>query len=82
MVPLRSYYDGIKHCTLFTGVQCLPPDLVGDSKPGKAEDSDQLSSSEEGSDKQDAEQQLPPACLLYTSPSPRDATLSRMPSSA
>ena len=23
-----------------------------------------------------------PACLLYTSPSPRDATLSRMPSSA
>ena len=26
--------------------------------------------------------QLLPACLLYTSPSPRDATLSRMPSSA
>ena len=25
---------------------------------------------------------LPNACLLYTSPSPRDATLSRMPSSA
>jgi len=24
----------------------------------------------------------PGACLLYTSPSPRDATLSRMPSSA
>ena len=24
----------------------------------------------------------PPPCLLYTSPSPRDATLSRMPSSA
>ena len=24
----------------------------------------------------------PPTCLLYTSPSPRDATLSRMPSSA
>ena len=24
----------------------------------------------------------PQACLLYTSPSPRDATLSRMPSSA
>ena len=24
----------------------------------------------------------PPCCLLYTSPSPRDATLSRMPSSA
>ena len=29
------------------------------------------------------EQQCAPcACLLYTSPSPRDATLSRMPSSA
>ena len=26
--------------------------------------------------------QLPKLCLLYTSPSPRDATLSRMPSSA
>ena len=25
---------------------------------------------------------LPTTCLLYTSPSPRDATLSRMPSSA
>ena len=25
---------------------------------------------------------LPKSCLLYTSPSPRDATLSRMPSSA
>ena len=25
---------------------------------------------------------LPHVCLLYTSPSPRDATLSRMPSSA
>ena len=27
-------------------------------------------------------QEVPIACLLYTSPSPRDATLSRMPSSA
>ena len=26
--------------------------------------------------------ELPKVCLLYTSPSPRDATLSRMPSSA
>ena len=25
---------------------------------------------------------IPEGCLLYTSPSPRDATLSRMPSSA
>ena len=29
-----------------------------------------------------AEFKLYPDCLLYTSPSPRDATLSRMPSSA
>ena len=29
------------------------------------------------------EKKMPPhSCLLYTSPSPRDATLSRMPSSA
>ena len=28
------------------------------------------------------EREPPPHCLLYTSPSPRDATLSRMPSSA
>ena len=28
------------------------------------------------------ESSLGPTCLLYTSPSPRDATLSRMPSSA
>ena len=30
----------------------------------------------------DKKGQCVPACLLYTSPSPRDATLSRMPSSA
>ena len=28
------------------------------------------------------QQRLPHACLLYTSPSPRDEVLSRMPSSA
>ena len=33
-------------------------------------------------DRQDRELGLGPTCLLYTSPSPRDATLSRMPSSA
>ena len=31
---------------------------------------------------QGLERAMPSACLLYTSPSPRDATLSRMPSSA
>ena len=30
----------------------------------------------------DYERKFPSGCLLYTSPSPRDATLSRMPSSA
>ena len=34
------------------------------------------------SDQEIIAQILPNACLLYTSPSPRDATLSRMPSSA
>ena len=34
-----------------------------------------------GSDEQ-KQHYLPKVCLLYTSPSPRDATLSRMPSSA
>ena len=29
-----------------------------------------------------AREKFPHSCLLYTSPSPRDATLSRMPSSA
>ena len=36
----------------------------------------------EGMDKEDASDANFDTCLLYTSPSPRDATLSRMPSSA
>ena len=35
-----------------------------------------------GTEKVAAEMQEAAGCLLYTSPSPRDATLSRMPSSA
>ena len=35
-----------------------------------------------GSEKLATNDPLPAPCLLYTSPSPRDATLSRMPSSA
>ena len=35
-----------------------------------------------GCDGRHAEQQIRGACLLYTSPSPRDSTSSRMPSSA
>ena len=31
---------------------------------------------------EECEQEIPLACLLYTSPSPRDTTASRMPSSA
>ena len=34
------------------------------------------------SDHQDVMSMIAWSCLLYTSPSPRDATLSRMPSSA
>ena len=37
---------------------------------------------EEGAAYPDATRALARDCLLYTSPSPRDATLSRMPSSA
>ena len=33
-------------------------------------------------DKQDIDEKLSKSCLLYTSPSPRDGLLSRMPSSA
>ena len=33
-------------------------------------------------EKPDESTTVDPICLLYTSPSPRDATLSRMPSSA
>ena len=32
--------------------------------------------------KKDAKRKYPKCCLLYTSPSPRDGLLSRMPSSA
>ena len=42
-----------------------------------------LGDSRENSQRQQiAQQQFQRHCLLYTSPSPRDATLSRMPSSA
>ena len=43
---------------------------------------DQLDPSTLGDDLDEAVVVDPNACLLYTSPSPRDATLSRMPSSA
>ena len=42
--------------------------------------SESLSLSDE--DEEDEEEDESRRCLLYTSPSPRDATLSRMPSSA
>ena len=37
---------------------------------------------QDGTSKEEAGSAILEACLLYTSPSPRDATLSRMPSSA
>ena len=50
----------------------------GDIKP-----SDKSAPREHGvEDKAQAEDKPHSDCLLYTSPSPRDATLSRMPSSA
>ena len=53
--------------------------------PLTAEATDQLGALELPADWQNATVVSSPllrACLLYTSPSPRDATLSRMPSSA
>ena len=50
---------------------------------GPLEDKGGLTFTEkDGIDYAPATVQLPGGCLLYTSPSPRDATLSRMPSSA
>ena len=52
-------------------VDPLPLDLAEYTNHDKTSDPDSKPSSRVGS-----------TCLLYTSPSPRDATLSRMPSSA
>ena len=54
----------------YRGGQAMPI-WIQDLQNGKTQKTPQL----------DGERQLYP-CLLYTSPSPRDATLSRMPSSA
>ena len=43
---------------------------------------DQVLVEEEATELTAVVDQVPVDCLLYTSPSPRDATLSRMPSSA
>ena len=61
--------------------------LRKDSSYVSVEDYKQLSDLLVGSDTQDIKDKsffllTPRICLLYTSPSPRDATLSRMPSSA
>ena len=50
----------------------------------KAKDNTTKSSKTKHGPKADApsEAEQPPVCLLYTSPSPRDRTRSRMPSSA
>ena len=65
------------------------PEIEEDEK-SEDSDKDRIDASEKddkkkSSDKKDTEtkeKDTPKTCLLYTSPSPRDATLSRMPSSA
>ena len=52
------------------------PPIIAALEAREAEIADGLASAEKG------RHELANACLLYTSPSPRDATLSRMPSSA
>ena len=51
------------------------------TKPSLADECDALNPSKECREYANSMAELE-ACLLYTSPSPRDATLSRMPSSA
>ena len=66
-----------------------PAETTGDagSDPGEGdarapEDEEDGSRAEAPSEAGEAQGAASDACLLYTSPSPRDATLSRMPSSA
>ena len=56
----------------------LPPDLWGAYAPRRRPDAEPLQWEKNAARRFGATS----ACLLYTSPSPRDATLSRMPSSA
>ena len=73
-----------KHTTEFGYTEIIPPNMVRDAA---AYGTGQLPKFSEDLFKTNTDHWLIPTaevpfCLLYTSPSPRDATLSRMPSSA
>ena len=74
------------YTVMFCGWQADVPDipgLIGLSVPEAYLDGEQLSGKVMNQYQANVDTSVfPLACLLYTSPSPRDATLSRMPSSA
>ena len=57
-------------------------DVINGVDPESDPDGSLAMTDEIGTDEVGAGEAGTPSCLLYTSPSPRDATLSRMPSSA
>ena len=66
----------VLHGSLMQHLELMDADFLGDLQSylrARAAD-DGVDTSDHGARR--------PSCLLYTSPSPRDATLSRMPSSA
>ena len=69
-----------KHDRLIAMLKQIAPD--GDLDSIDVDPSPLLESTKSGMPSADLDLQVERACLLYTSPSPRDATLSRMPSSA
>ena len=80
---LAFYVDGIGGTIAFTVDANQKSDMEGGIIDGAIFASVRLGGSEMMlQEKHNLVEDAPHACLLYTSPSPRDATLSRMPSSA
>ena len=86
--PSRFIYDIPEHCLAIRAKESAPPakrsmhsDVLYDEFDQRSYDDDFSQEQNHGSNG-DASFQSGQTCLLYTSPSPRDATLSRMPSSA
>ena len=83
--PALNNLDGTSNYTVQPNFQPLqnapPPSHIEDNRENIDDRKSQPSESED-SQSLESENSLSLPCLLYTSPSPRDATLSRMPSSA
>ena len=75
---INSTYDDLRMTNLFTGAQAY---YLKDSIINNNLDPDNLDSNTEGFNVSASQDKIK-ACLLYTSPSPRDQRGSRMPSSA